>query len=162
MMVKGKASTLSGLVNAKSSTLSGLGLWGLRGLGDDDGGGDDIDTSIDNQVSDNPEDTPYEVYTGPSGQITSNTPAGTSGGSTNWGNVLSSLFGAAASTAQTALKSTTQTCQVINGTTVCTTSSTGGVTPVNSAGVLGFGGSSSILLVGLAAVVVLVVVAGKK
>lgn len=175
MMIKGKASTLSGLVSAQPSTLSGLGR--LMGLGDcteDDDG--NIACDIGDPTPSAPVVTP--VTTSPltgtcaswnadgtcgtwNAPSTTSTPGVTGAtNSTNWGSVLSNLFGDAAGVASTALKSSTQTCQVINGATVCTTTTAGGAPTSSVSGSLG-GSTTPLLLIGLG-VLALVMFSGKK
>lgn len=176
MMIKGKASTLSGLVSAQPSTLSGLGR--LLGLGDCT---EDDDGNIACDIGD-PTPSPTPVTTTPitttplTGTCavwnadgtcgTWNAPSTTTPGvtgatnSTNWGSLLSNIFGDAASVASTALKSSTQTCQVINGATVCTTTTSGGAPTSSVSGLLG-SSSTPLLMIGLG-VLVLMMFTGKK
>ena len=155
-----------------SATVQANQLQGLRGLGDLAALGENCTTDSEtgetqcfddsgNIISDNP-----GVITQAGGSsIATGTaaPSVTSGaGGTNWGNLLSSIFGDAASVASTALRSSSQTCQVVNGQTVCTTNTTGGALPVTSTANLLGGSSSSLLwMLGLGAIV-LVVVSGKR
>lgn len=191
MMIQGRPSSLSGIIQAQASSLSGLG----------DDASDLLDQGIDiNQAPITDPSFPTGTFTlpgsgGSSGDVpvtitapssnligqcavigsdgscqtyyaaplasTSggvNVPAGAAG---SLASILSSLFGSAASVANTALKSTTQTCQVINGQTLCTTSSTGGGSPTTSVAGLGGISTSTLMLLGIG-VVALLAFGGKK
>jgi hypothetical protein len=187
MMIQGRPSSLSGIISAQASSLSGLG-----DCDPDDLVCQGIDTNIPSTLdpsfptgSVGGGSTPVTI-TAPSsnliGQCAVLNPDGscatyyaaplssTSGGTIGSGvstsaagslaSILSSFFGSAASVANTALKSTTQTCQVINGQTVCTTESTGGGSPTTTASIGGLS-SSTLLILGIG-VIALLAFGGKK
>lgn len=188
MMIQGRPSSLSGIIQAQASSLSGLGddASDLLDQGIDINQAPITDPSfpIDNGFGLPNSGSPPVTITAPSSNLIGqcavtaadgscqtyyaaplatssggvNVPAGAAG---SLASVLSSIFGSAASVANTALKSTTQTCQVINGQTVCTTSSTGGGSPTTSVAGLGGISTTTLMLLGIG-VVALLAFGGKK